>query len=141
MPQYTLTWPSSDLTHAAITVQQDDGAGTFADYSTGKAEDIFDLSLYGIGSTQESYLASPEYRESVAAVEVMVELANRGLAGLASPQFTEDEIALLVEALDSHEYWQLSETHERNNGYSTVEDGENPEIDAVRALIQKLERV
>ena len=34
------------------------------------------------------------------------------------------EIALLVEALDSHEYWQLSESHERNSGYSTVEDGE-----------------
>ena len=52
---------------------------------------------------------------------------------------TPDEITLLVEALDSHEYWQLSESNERNNGYSTVEDGENEEIDAVRALIAKLE--
>ena len=51
-----------------------------------------------------------------------------------------DEITLLVEALDSHEYWQLSESDERNDGYSTVEDGENEEIDAVRALIAKLER-
>ena len=51
-----------------------------------------------------------------------------------------DEITLLVEALDSHEYWQLSESHERNSGYSTVEDGDNEEIDAVRALIAKLER-
>ena len=51
-----------------------------------------------------------------------------------------DEITLLVEALDSHEYWQLSESHERNSGYSTVEDGASDEIDAVRALIGKLER-
>jgi hypothetical protein len=29
---------------------------------------------------------------------------------------------------------------ERNNGYSTIEDGENEEIDAVRALSAKLER-
>ncbi|CAN5282689.1 hypothetical protein BH20ACT13_BH20ACT13_25720 [soil metagenome] len=50
-----------------------------------------------------------------------------------------DEITLLVEALDSHEYWQLSESNERNDGYSTVEDGENEEIDAVRALTAKLE--
>ena len=51
-----------------------------------------------------------------------------------------DEITLLIEALDSHEYWQLSESNERNDGYSTVEDGANEEIDAVRALIAKLER-
>jgi len=48
-----------------------------------------------------------------------------------------DEITLLVEALDSHEYWQLS--NERNDGYSTIEDGEDEEIDAVRALTAKLE--
>ena len=51
-----------------------------------------------------------------------------------------DEITLLIEALDSHEYWQLSESNERNDGYSTIEDGENEEIDTVRALISKLER-
>ena len=55
-------------------------------------------------------------------------------------RLTEAEITLLVEALDSHEYWQLSESNERNDGHSTIEDGENEEIDAVRALIAKLER-
>ena len=50
------------------------------------------------------------------------------------------EITLLVEALDSHEYWQLSEPNERNDGYSTIEDGEHEEIDAVRTLMAKLER-
>ena len=55
-----------------------------------------------------------------------------------SLQLSEAEIYLLREALDSHEYWQLSETHERNDGYSTVEDGANEEIDAVRALESKL---
>ena len=55
-----------------------------------------------------------------------------------SVRLTDAEIHLLREALDSHEYWQLSETQERNNGYSMVEDGENAEIDAVRALASKL---
>ncbi len=52
----------------------------------------------------------------------------------------EDEVSLLIDALDSHEYWQLSEPHQRNDGYSTVEDGESGEIDAVRTLIAKLEK-
>lgn len=52
-----------------------------------------------------------------------------------------DELNFVIEALDSHEYWQLSESHERNDGYSTIEDGENEEIDAVRALVARLERV
>jgi hypothetical protein len=55
-------------------------------------------------------------------------------------RLTEGDLYLLIEALDSHEYWQLSESHERNDGYSTVEDGVNEEIDAVRELIAKLER-
>ena len=54
---------------------------------------------------------------------------------------TSDEINLLIEALDSHEYWQLSESHQRNDGYSTIEDGVDEEVDAVRALIAKLERL
>ena len=53
-------------------------------------------------------------------------------------QLTEAEIVLLIEALDSHEYWQLSEQNERNDGYSTIEDGESESIDAVRALVSKL---
>ncbi len=59
---------------------------------------------------------------------------------LSALDLTPDEITLLIEALDSHEYWQLSEPHERDSGYSTVKDGENVEIDAVRALIGKLDR-
>ena len=54
-------------------------------------------------------------------------------------QLTEAEVALVIEALDSHEYWQLSEPNERNDGYSTIEDGENEEVDAVRALLSRLE--
>jgi hypothetical protein len=51
---------------------------------------------------------------------------------------THAEISLLIEALDSHEYWQLSESHQRNDGYSTIADGASEEIDAVRALLTKL---
>jgi hypothetical protein len=53
---------------------------------------------------------------------------------------TDDEVSLLIDALDSHEYWQLSEPHERNDGYSTIGDGESDDVDRVRALIAKLER-
>ncbi len=53
---------------------------------------------------------------------------------------SDDEITLLIEALDSHEYWQLSEPGQRNDGFSIVLDGESDEIDAVRALTAKLER-
>jgi len=53
-------------------------------------------------------------------------------------ELCESEVTLLIEALDSHEYWQLSESHERNDGYSTIEDGENAEVDAVRTLTARL---
>jgi hypothetical protein len=33
-----------------------------------------------------------------------------------SMELTLDELALLIDALDSHEYWQLSESHERDSG-------------------------
>ena len=62
------------------------------------------------------------------------------LTHVSTVRLSPDELTLLIEALDSHEYWQLSESNERNDGYSTIEDGENEEIDAVRALIAKLER-
>ena len=58
---------------------------------------------------------------------------------LVTIDLSHEELNLLIEALDSHEYWQLSEPHERNDGYSTIADGENDEIDAVRALISRLE--
>ncbi len=48
------------------------------------------------------------------------------------------EIDLVLTALDSHEYWELTDPHQRSSGYSTVEDGESPEIDAVRTLACKL---
>jgi hypothetical protein len=53
-------------------------------------------------------------------------------------ELSDADVVLLIEALDSHEYWQLSESHERNDGYSTIEDGESAEVDAVRALTSKL---
>jgi hypothetical protein len=51
---------------------------------------------------------------------------------------TIEEMLLLEEALDSHEYWQLSDTDARNDGYSLVEDGDDEEIDACRKLAEKL---
>lgn len=57
-----------------------------------------------------------------------------------SISLTGPELDLLAEALDSHEYWQLTEESQRNNGDSQMEDGESKEIDACRALLKKIER-
>jgi hypothetical protein len=54
---------------------------------------------------------------------------------------SEDDLALLLDALDSHEYWQLTEPGKRNDGYSQVEDGVDPEVDACRALQERLYQV
>ena len=40
----------------------------------------------------------------------------RAMAAVRVLQLTDDEIQLLISALDSHEYWQLSESNERNDG-------------------------
>ena len=56
-------------------------------------------------------------------------------------ELTGAELELLLSALDSHEYWQLSDSEDRNNGASTVEDGEDEEIDECRALTEKLGQV
>ena len=60
-------------------------------------------------------------------------------------ELTDDEIALLCEALDSHQYWQLSDSHYRSSGYVLQPGSDNPEahmaIVACDALAMKLERV
>ena len=52
-------------------------------------------------------------------------------------ELTADEIELLVEALDSHAYWQLSEPEYRNSGY-VLEEGMTDEIRACESLADKL---
>lgn len=59
----------------------------------------------------------------------------------AAVMLSYDDLSLLLAALDSHEYWQLSDGDERSNGYSTVEDGEKEEIDECRALYKRLESI
>lgn len=47
-------------------------------------------------------------------------------------EVTEEELELLCVALDSHKYWQLSDTHYRSNGY-VLEPG-SEDVDAVKAI-------
>ncbi len=51
---------------------------------------------------------------------------------------------LLIEALDSHIYWQLSSEQYRNSGYvrdpGSDDDGAVAEIKAARRLMARLER-
>lgn len=57
-------------------------------------------------------------------------------------EFDQDEVELLKEALDSHEYWQLSDPVDRDSGYVMIEDNDPripPEIAACRALLRRLE--
>jgi len=57
-------------------------------------------------------------------------------------EVSEEELALLLEALDSHLYWQVSEQGQRNSGYvSHDDDDENAEeCKAVEALVARLEK-
>lgn len=45
---------------------------------------------------------------------------------------TDDEVSLLQAALDSHKYWQLSDTQYRSDGY-VLEPG-SEDVAAVRAI-------
>jgi hypothetical protein len=51
---------------------------------------------------------------------------------------TDEQVALLVEALDSHKYWQLSDSHYRSNGGvlepGSDDDGQRAEIEACEEL-------
>ncbi len=53
--------------------------------------------------------------------------------------FSRDELVIIIEALDSHEYWQLSDEQYRSDGY-VLDEGVTPEIEAVRAVLDKIER-
>lgn len=57
-------------------------------------------------------------------------------------ELTPEELALLRESLDSHAYWQLSDTHYRNDGYVRDPGSDDPEaataIRATHALEEKL---
>lgn len=56
---------------------------------------------------------------------------------------TDDEFGLLIEALDSHVYWQLSGLSYRNSGYvldpGSDDEEQAAEIQASYALTSKLE--
>lgn len=58
---------------------------------------------------------------------------------------TEEELTLLCEALDSHIYWQLSDSHYRNNGYVHEPGSDDAEaagaIRAANTLEEKLRAI
>jgi hypothetical protein len=59
-------------------------------------------------------------------------------------ELTEPEARLLVAALDSHEYWQLSDEGYRDSGYVNGPGSDDPEtaaeISAARELHAKIEQ-
>lgn len=58
---------------------------------------------------------------------------------------TRKEVEILDEALDSHIYWQLSDSHYRNNGYVNdpgSDDEENvKKIEEAKALVDKFDTI
>ena len=58
---------------------------------------------------------------------------------------TREEILLVIEALDSHEYWQLSDPLFRNEGRvrgaGSEDERAKDEIERVRRLRDRLERL
>lgn len=55
-------------------------------------------------------------------------------------ELTDEEIGLLAEALDSHEYWQLSDPVYRDSGY-VMDGGVTAEIEECRKLEEKLQAI
>lgn len=60
-------------------------------------------------------------------------------------EVTPEQLELLVEALDSHTYWQLSDEQYRNNGYVSEKGSDDPEkraqIEQTRKLAYQLEQL
>lgn len=65
------------------------------------------------------------------------------LKGRVQLNITSDELYLIVEALDSHAYWQLSDPLYRNSGFVMGPGSDDPEqkrlLDATNELHEKLE--
>lgn len=63
--------------------------------------------------------------------------------GRVQLDLTSDELYLIVEALDSHVYWQLSDPLYRNSGFvmdpGTDDPEKKPLLDATNELHEKLE--
>lgn len=51
------------------------------------------------------------------------------------------ELALLLEALDSHEYWQLSDPANRNSGFVKEDEDDDEEIKECRRLHDRLDKL
>lgn len=82
MPRYEISYPNDPM-HAAIVVVQDESSWpSFASYRDGTAEEVLDVALYGEAEGRGHDLRW--YEESVASLEALVVLANRGLAALAT---------------------------------------------------------
>jgi len=52
---------------------------------------------------------------------------------------TKDELELIVEALDSHTYWQLSEEMYRRDGYVMEPGSDDPEVAAEIKAAEELQ--
>jgi hypothetical protein len=77
--------------------------------ANGEVDDVFDVAIYGVGSTEEEYVKSEAYRESRQALENLLQLANVGLRVLQHVP------AALVEAQRYHD--------EYDRHYEEVEGG------------------
>jgi hypothetical protein len=51
---------------------------------------------------------------------------------------SDDDLRLLAQALDSHAYWELADSHERNNGFVMTEWIED---DEKRAEVERVEEL
>jgi len=61
------------------------------------------------------------------------------IPGTDEPVLDDDDVALIVEALDSHEYWQLSDPTWRHSG-AVILPGYDPQLWADRSALSGRER-
>lgn len=103
----------------------DQYAHVAAIWSDGEREDLFDVTLYGNPGSDEF---DADKAESLEALKTLLDAAN----------LLRVERGLFIEALDSHEYWQLSEEEHRDSGF-VMDEGVTPEIEHCRVIVEKLE--
>jgi hypothetical protein len=99
--RYDWYYPGDGYQAGVTALFSDDRPKTFGQLveaqANGEADDVFDVALYGVGTTEEEYVKSEAYLESRQALENLLQLANVGLRVLQHVP------AALVEAQRYHD--------------------------------------
>lgn len=93
----------------------------------------------------EAYRKAARHRDELFGYVALTEKAREKVGILAGLSLTLDELTLVLEGLDSHRYWQLSDELYRHDGHVRDPGSDDPEkrerIEQVNLLEEKLETI